>query len=167
MASVTVTVYCNSVTSSEFPDPEDAQGAPSSGNSAPYATKAIVAGTAALTGSAGPSVVEGTITAFAAVLTVRSSGVGTIEFSRSGLTFSTVGDLAASGNFGIAGDSATFDAAALKTAIEAGLTGLVATFAATAATVDAKGFGFTYTFTPNAAYYRKRRGTAKKFLLQR
>jgi hypothetical protein len=146
----TVTLYATTVTGALWTTPENAQGAPTSGNDAPYATDAIGGGgTSALTAAFAAYTVPGTITAFSAVITARSNQTDTeAVFSHADLTFGSV-NTAPQTNFGLVSDSATFNAAAIKAAIASGLSGLACTFTAgAAATVDAKGLGITVTYTP-------------------
>jgi hypothetical protein len=146
-----LTIYSNAVTSSEFADASDAQGAPASGDSAPYATKAIAAaGTATLTGAFAATPIPGTITGISAILTCRSTDAASTEllFTLAGVTFPSV--LGPQAAFATQADSGSgFNAATLKAAIVAGLSGLAAAFSSGAGgTVDAKGLGIIVTYTP-------------------
>jgi hypothetical protein len=147
----TLPLYAVTVTSSEFADPEDAQGAPASGDSAPYATTAILAaGTAALSGAFAATPIPGTITAIEAVITARSLvGTGNTEVTYSSpvATFSATDPLAS--GFAVISDTGSFVAATLKAAIVAGTFTLDMLFTASLAdTVDAKGMGIVVTYTP-------------------
>lgn len=151
----TKTVYCDVVTSAEFTDPENAQGEPSAGNAAPFASATIAgAGTATLTGSCPATAVPGTITGFSVGIAARAlvASNTSIAATLSGLTFSLSANAPIT-NFAeqtlIASAFSAAAAATLKASIEAGLTGIGLAFASTLAdTAEAKGMHVHVTYTP-------------------
>lgn len=150
-----VDLYCNSVTGAAWTTPENAQGAPSSANDAPYATDAIAAaGNSALTGSFAAYTIPGTITEVNCLFTCRSTVASPDTVMVPAISGITVNDdvFAPITNFATAPAQADVaDPEAFKASIAAGLTGYTLTaFTTAGATVDVKGMGLRVYYTPTA-----------------
>lgn len=149
----TMTIYCDVVTGASFTNPENAQGSPSAGNAAPFATGVIV-GPLVLTGSFAGVVVPGTVAAVSATMTARASLTNniSIEAALSGVTFGVGNTYTVQAtNFATGIISGTVaDPGAMKSALATGITGytLTAVQDLGTPTIEIKGMGLVITYTP-------------------